>query len=94
MDKLLNVAELRAMHKQMEGGEISYSKLVELINQKYTIELVKIKHELKQKHPTTEQIVDAVMEEMDGLTKIIINDHPVPFISIEDVKQILKEKVK
>jgi hypothetical protein len=34
MDKLLKVADMRKLHKQMALGEISYSRMVEIINEK------------------------------------------------------------
>lgn len=33
MDKLLKVADMRKLHKQMALGEISYSRMVEIINE-------------------------------------------------------------
>lgn len=33
MDKLLKVADMRRLHKQMALGEISYSRMVEIINE-------------------------------------------------------------
>jgi hypothetical protein len=36
MEKLLKVADMRALEKQVNLGEISYSKMIEIINQKFT----------------------------------------------------------
>lgn len=47
MEKLLRVAEMRDLEKQVTKGEISYSRMVEIINEKHFMELVKLRGELQ-----------------------------------------------
>lgn len=49
MEKLLRVAEMRDLEKQVAKGEISYSRMVEIINEKHFMELVKLRSELQNK---------------------------------------------
>ena len=49
MEKLLKVAEMRDLQKQVTKGEISYSRMVEIINEKHFLELVRLRSELTKK---------------------------------------------
>lgn len=48
MEKLLKVAEMRDLEKQVSMNEISYSRMVEIINEKHFFKLVELRQELKQ----------------------------------------------
>jgi len=45
MEKLFKVAEIRDLEKQVSTGEISYSRMVEKINEKHFIKLVELRQE-------------------------------------------------
>jgi hypothetical protein len=47
MEKLLRVAEMRDLEKQVTKGEISYSRMIEIINEKHFMELVNLRGELE-----------------------------------------------
>lgn len=62
MRKLLLVHEMRALEKQVNLGEISYSRMIEIINEKaeeyanLTIQITTLK--LQEKHKDSAEIVD------------------------------------
>ena len=45
MEKLLRVAEMRDLEKQVSLEEISYSRMVEIINEKHFMQLVNLRGE-------------------------------------------------
>lgn len=47
MERLLRVAELRDLESRVSKGEISYSRMVEIINEKHFLKLVELRQELK-----------------------------------------------
>lgn len=47
MEKLLRVAEMRDLEKQVAKEEISYSRMVEIINEKHFMQLVNLRDELE-----------------------------------------------
>lgn len=49
MEKLLRVAELRDLESQVSTGKISYSRMVEIINEKHFMKLVELRQSLKPK---------------------------------------------
>jgi hypothetical protein len=49
MEKLLRVAEMRDLEKKVAKGEITYSRMVEIINEKHFMALVNLRYELKPK---------------------------------------------
>jgi hypothetical protein len=46
MEKLFRTAELRDLEQQVTKGEISYSRMVEILNEKHFIKLVELRQEL------------------------------------------------
>ena len=62
MEKLLKVADLRGLEKQVSNGEISYSKMVEIINFKHLKELAELRYELeKERESEISKLKSAVL---------------------------------
>lgn len=57
MEKLLRVAEMRDLESQVSNGKITYSRMVEIINEKHFIKLVEIRQELKDKKECEHHLV-------------------------------------
>lgn len=58
MEKLLRVADMRDLEKQVAKGEISYSRMVEIINEKHFLSLVNLRMSLtvkEKKQPHKQQ---------------------------------------
>jgi hypothetical protein len=47
MEKLLRVADMRDLEKKVTKGEISYSRMIEIINEKHFLKLVELRQELR-----------------------------------------------
>jgi hypothetical protein len=61
MEKLLRVADMRDLEKQVSKGEISYSRMVEIINEKHFLSLVNLRMSLTVKeknNPTNNKTKD------------------------------------
>lgn len=56
MEKLLKVAEMRDLEKQVLKGEISYSRMIEIINEKHFLKLVELRQSLNPKKSNTNKL--------------------------------------
>lgn len=61
MEKLLRVAEMRDLEKQLTKGEISYSRMVEIINEKHFMELVKVRGKMQEDDTKIKELVKATL---------------------------------
>lgn len=67
MEKLLRTAEMRDLEKQVTKGEISYSRMVEIINEKHFMSLINLRQELSFNKVNFLEEVIKVMKQSYGI---------------------------
>ena len=68
MERLLKIAELRDLEKQVMDGEISYSRMVEIINEKHFKELVDLRYRLRKDRKFTEAEISSLQSKIHKIT--------------------------
>ena len=56
----LTVAEMRDLEKQVSKGEISYSRMVEIINEHLTAEVTRLREALEDETKTTKKLTRGI----------------------------------
>lgn len=91
MEKLLRIADMRDLESQVSKEQISYSRMVEIINEKYFIELVNLRSRLQGSKAETKFLTGLLMRILKGEHEIIDNGLRRIIINKSHILEVFKE---
>lgn len=91
MERLLKIAELRDLEQQVTDGEITYSKMVEIINQKHTDILNDYKYKIKGELFTKNESLEMMYNNTSKSFKTVIENIKDNNLSSFEIVELLNE---